>query len=157
LEEATAQAEKHVARSETLAALVVEARSLLEVERAAEAERVRVAAEAAAAAAAVKAAEAAAAAAVEAAAAAKRERLAALALELQQLQEELHPPPVDETLCVLCQDAPKDHIITPCGHQCVCGACVEKLKLEDSPTCPICREPIASTFKVFVVEDSEDF
>ena len=56
LEEATAQAEKHVARSETLAALVVEARSLLEVERAAEAERVRVAAEEAATAAAVEAA-----------------------------------------------------------------------------------------------------
>jgi hypothetical protein len=57
----------------------------------------------------------------------------------------------DETLCVLCLDAPKDHIIVPCGHQCVCGACAEKLKKARSALCPFCRAPINATFKVFVV------
>jgi hypothetical protein len=62
------------------------------------------------------------------------------------------PAPHDEeTLCVLCLDAPKDHIIIPCGHQCVCEACAEKLKKARHPLCPFCRTPINSTFKVFVV------
>jgi E3 ubiquitin-protein ligase MUL1 len=60
-------------------------------------------------------------------------------------------PQAEEEMCVLCLDAPKDHIITPCGHQCVCGACAEKLKrVKRNPACPICREPINATFKVFV-------
>jgi hypothetical protein len=66
VEEAMQAAAKHVARSESLAALVAEARAMLELARAAEAERARVAAEKAA-------AEAAAAAAVKA----ERARVAA--------------------------------------------------------------------------------
>jgi nucleoid-associated protein YgaU len=141
---------KHDGRSEPLAALVAEARGMLEQARAAEAERVRVAAEEAAAAAAVEAERAkvaaeavAAAAAVEAEAEAaeteKRQRivaeLAALDLRTKQLHSELGSgsgtpqlQPDEESQCVLCLDAPNDHIITPCGHQCVCGACAEKLK-----------------------------
>jgi ankyrin repeat protein/uncharacterized protein YjgD (DUF1641 family) len=181
VEEAMQAASKHASRSEPLAALVVVARTMLEQARAAESERARVAAEAAAAAAAVKAAAeaerarvatekaataAAAKAAAELAAAAERqqleERLAALtlgmqrdALEVQQVQAQLGVPPAapqdEETLCVLCLDAPKDHIIIPCGHQCVCEACAEKLKEARHPLCPFCRTPIHSTFKVFVV------
>jgi hypothetical protein len=153
VEEAMQAASKHDGRSEPLTALVAEARGMLEQARAAEAERARVAAEAAAAAAAVEAE-------AEAAASEKREQLeerrAALALELQQVQTELGsgsgtPRPDEESQCVLCLDAPKDHIITPFGHQCVCGACAEKLKrVKRNPACPICREPINATFKVFV-------
>ena len=91
---------------------------------------------------------------------------AADALRLQQVQAELgcsvvppaEPTPApqsaadtDETLCVLCMDAPKDHIIIPCGHQCVCEACAEKLKKARKALCPFCRVPINATFKVFVV------
>jgi hypothetical protein len=43
-----------------------------------------------------------------------------------------------------------DHIIIPCGHQCVCGACAELLKREASPACPSCREPIIITTKVYL-------
>jgi hypothetical protein len=181
VEAATAEAERHGDRSEPLTALVAEARTMLEQARAAESERAKLAAEAAAAAAAVKAvleaerarvaaeeaaAAAAAKAAVEAAEAAKRarleEQLEAItvrmrndALMAQQVQAELGVPPAapqdEETLCVLCLDAPKDHIIAPCGHQCVCGACAEMLKKARHPLCPFCRTPINSTFKVFVV------
>ena len=56
----------------------------------------------------------------------------------------------DENQCVLCLDAPMDHIIIPCGHQCVCGACAEALKREAHPACPLCREPIILTAKVFL-------
>jgi hypothetical protein len=152
VEEALESAAKHDGRSEPLAALVAEAKGMVEQARAAEAERTRVAAEAAA----VKAAEAV----VEAAAAAERlqmeDRLAALALEAQQIQVRLGVPPAaptshpdaEETLCVVCFDAPKDHIIVPCGHQCVCARCAELLTKTRTPTCPVCREPI-QTMKVF--------
>ena len=62
-----------------------------------------------------------------------------------------HPDDAEETLCVLCLDAPKDHIIIPCGHICVYEACAEKLKKAVSALCPFCRTPINATFKVFVV------
>jgi hypothetical protein len=154
VEEATAEAEKHAPRCETLAALVAEAKGMVEQARAAEAERAKVAAEEATAAAAVEAASAAAAAAERLQA---EEEVAALTVRLQEAQARLGVPPAapalhpEETMCVLCLEAPKDHIIIPCGHQCVCGPCAEKLKrVKRSPACPICREPINATFKVFV-------
>jgi hypothetical protein len=109
VEEAMHAAEKHEARSEKLAALVAEARGIVEQARAAEAERARTAAEAAAEVAAVVAA--------------KRARLAALALEVQQLQAELGSgtpqPDAEETMCVVCFDAPKQYAMLPCAfHTC---------------------------------------
>jgi hypothetical protein len=152
VKEAMQAAAKYDGRSESLAALVAEAKGMLEQARAAEAERAKMAAEAAAVAAAAEEA-------VEAAEAAKRQHLlaelAALDLRTKQRHSELGsgsgtPQPDEQSECVMCLDAPKDHIITPCGHQCVCGACAEKLKRVRNPACPICREPINATFKVFV-------
>jgi hypothetical protein len=162
VEEATAEAAKHGDRSESLAALVAEARATIEHARAMQAERARAAAEKAAAAAAAKAALEAEAAAEEAEADAERlqieQEMAALKLRLKQMKtragSSVAPPaaPVlDQSAeCVLCFDAPKDHILVPCGHQCVCGACAKKLKKAKLP-CPFCRAPIHSTVKVFVV------
>jgi hypothetical protein len=45
-----------------------------------------------------------------------------------------------ETMCV-CFDAPKDHIIVPCGHQCVCAGCAELLTHTRTPTCPFLTNP----------------
>jgi hypothetical protein len=154
VEEAMVAAAKHDGRSEPLAALVAEAKGMVEQARAAEAERARVAAEAAA----VKAAAVAVAEAAEAAERLQMEqRLAALALEAQQIQARLgvppaapaHHPDAEETMCVVCFDAPKDHIIVPCGHQCVCEACAEQLTNTRTPLCPVCRGPIRETMKVF--------
>jgi hypothetical protein len=58
-------------------------------------------------------------------------------------------PDVEETLCVVCFDAPKEYIIVPCGHQCVCEACAEQLTKTRTPMCPVCRGPIRETMKVF--------
>jgi hypothetical protein len=159
VEEATVEAEKHASRSEQLAALVAEAKGLIEQARAAEAERARVAAEAAAAAAAVAAVER----------LQMEEEMAALALSvqsdtlrvrsdalrLQQMQAQLGVPPAapapddaEGQWCVLCFDAPKDHIILPCFHMCVCEACANQLTQRNS-ACPICRAAIQQTNKVF--------
>jgi hypothetical protein len=152
VEEAMLDAAKHEARSESLAALVAEAKGIVEQARAAEAERARVAAEATEAAAAVKAA-------AEAAVAAKRQQmvaeLAALDLRTKQLHSELGSGSgtsqldAEETMCVVCFDAPKDHILVPCYHLCVCEACANLLTQMDKPTCPICRTAIQQTNKVF--------
>jgi Tfp pilus assembly protein FimV len=161
VEKATAEAEKHGDRSsEKLSALVAEARGMLEQAKTEHAERAKAAAEAAAAAAAVKAA-------AEAEAAAERlqaeEEIAALtsrmqsdALRLQQMRARVGSSAVpaahqdtEETMCVVCFDAAKDHLIVPCGHQCVCAGCAEQLTKTRTPTCPVCREPIQQTVKVF--------
>jgi hypothetical protein len=168
VEEATAEAEKHGERSsESLAALVAEARGMIEQARAVEAERARAAAEEAAAAAAAEAA------ATEAERLRLEEEVAAItlrmqsdarrmqrdALRLQQAQAQLGSnvppaapawhPDAEETMCVVCFDAPKEYIIVPCGHQCVCARCAEQLTRTRTPTCPVCREPIIQTMKVF--------
>jgi hypothetical protein len=79
------------------------------------------------------------------------------ALLVQQMQAQLGVPPAapaphpdaEETMCVVCFDAPKDHAIVPCGHVCVCEACAEQLTKTRTPSCPVCREPIQQTMKVF--------
>jgi hypothetical protein len=164
VEEATAEAEKHGDRSEPLAALVAEARTLIEQARAEQAERARAAAEAAAAKAAAKAA-------AEAAESAERlkmeEEAAALslsmqsdALRLQQMQAQLGSsvvppaapapqPGAEETQCVVCFDAPKNHVLVPCMHMCVCEECAERLVSFKPPRCPVCRATIEQTARVF--------
>ena len=170
VEKATVEAEKHGDRSEKLSALVAEARGMIEKAKTEKAERARAAAAEAAAAAAVKAAEKLR---MEEEVAAltltvqsdtlrqqsEARRLQSDALRLRQMQAQLGVPPAApaphpddaEDQCVLCLDAPKDHIIIPCGHQCVCEACAEKLKKARNPLCPFCRAPINATHKVFVV------
>jgi hypothetical protein len=134
--------------------LAAEARTLyitdipapIEQARAAEAERARLVAEKAAAVAAVEAE-------AQAAEAAKRQQLearrAALALELQQVQAELGSgsctPQPDAEECLVCTDAPKDHIVLPCVHICVCEVCAQLLR----DRCPVCCGPIERITQVF--------
>jgi hypothetical protein len=150
VEKAMHAAEKHEARSEKLAALVAEAKGLIEQAWAAEAEQVRVAAEAVEAAAVVEAA----AAAEEAAERLQAEgEMAALTLRMQQMQPRLDVPPAapaphldaEETMCVVCMDAPKNRVVLPCMHTCVCKACAQLLR----DRCPVCRGPIERISQLF--------
>jgi uncharacterized coiled-coil protein SlyX len=147
VEKATVEAEKHGDRSsEPLSALVAEARTMLEQAKTEQAERTKAAAE-----------EAAAAASGAAERLHMQEEAAALTLRLQQIQAHLGSsvaspaphPDAEETMCVVCFDAPKDHIIVPCGHQCVCAGCAEQLTKTRTPSCPVCRGPIERTMRVF--------
>ena len=138
VEEAVQAAAKHGDRSEPLAALVAVARELIEQARAAEAAEVAAAVEEAGAAAAVEAVAKAEAAAerlqMEQDLAAATLRMQTDALLVQQMQAQLGVPPAApaphpddaEGQCVLCFDAPKDHIILPCFHVCVCEACAHR-------------------------------
>jgi len=137
------------------------ARTMIEQAKAAEAERARVAAEAAEA-----EAEAEAEAAMEAEAALERlqieQEAAALtlsvkihAMRLQQMHAQLGvvtpaaPAPQAEAkgaLCVVCMDAPKNHVMRPCMHMCTCEACTQQLVEQVVQSCPVCREPIERVF-----------
>ena len=158
VEKATLEAEKHGDRSEKLTALVAEAREMLEQAKTKQTERARAAAEEAEAAAAVKAA-------AKAAEAAERlqmeEEVAALTLSvqsetlrLQQMQAQLGSsvvppaapnPGVEETMCVVCMDAPKNRVVLPCERMCVCEACAQLLR----DRCPVCRGPIERIAQLF--------
>ena len=162
MQEALQEAEKYASRCEALAALAVVGRDVLEQARAEQAERARAAAEAE---------EAAAAAAAEAAATAAAERLrmerqaAELtsrmqsdAILLQQVQAQLGvvapaapapQPEAEGALCVVCMDAPKDHLIRPCMHMCTCEACTRQLLQQGAQSCPVCRGPIEGIERVF--------
>jgi hypothetical protein len=144
VEKATVEAEKHGDRSEKLSALVAEARGMIEKAKTEKAERARAAAEEAEAAAAVKAAEEAEAAAerlqIEQEAAALTLVMQSTAMRLQQVQAQLGssvvPPAAphsdaEETQCVVCMDAPRNRVVLPCMHMCVCEACAQLLLPDD--------------------------
>jgi hypothetical protein len=73
------------------------------------------------------------------------------ALMLQQMQAQLGVPPAaphpdaEETQCVVCMDAPKNRVVLPCMHMCVCEACAQLLR----DRCPVCRGPIERIAQLF--------
>ncbi|CAH2086846.1 unnamed protein product [Euphydryas editha] len=52
----------------------------------------------------------------------------------------------DLQLCVVCTENPKEIILLPCGHVCLCEDCSENIK----DKCPICRERIDSRAPAFI-------
>jgi len=54
---------------------------------------------------------------------------------------------LEGTECVVCLDAQKSHVIFPCGHRCVCGACATALI---GQPCPLCRIPCQTSCKVYL-------
>ena len=79
--------------------------------------------------------------------------MASLTRRLQQMQAQLGssvapPAAPEETMCVVCMDAPKDCIVLPCMHLCACGPCAQRL-LELNASCPVCRGPVERMAQVF--------
>mmetsp|Transcript_27411 Transcript_27411/g.69929 ORF Transcript_27411/g.69929 Transcript_27411/m.69929 type:complete len:139 (+) Transcript_27411:286-702(+) len=49
-----------------------------------------------------------------------------------------------ERECIVCLDAPRDHVLVPCGHACVCDECCRAIGL-----CPICRAPVERAVRLY--------
>ncbi|TNJ28355.1 Ankyrin repeat protein 2 [Giardia muris] len=47
--------------------------------------------------------------------------------------------------CIVCLMNPKDTLLQPCNHLCVCSTCAEQIM---NQTCPLCRTSIDNTVKV---------
>ena len=43
----------------------------------------------------------------------------------------------DDTSCIICLEAERSQLLTPCGHMCLCKGCAEDMELPRR--CPICR------------------
>lgn len=54
---------------------------------------------------------------------------------------------ITDYLCQICLDAPRDCILEPCMHFCLCSGCVTRLP---EAKCPICRRPIEFYQNVFI-------
>ena len=50
-----------------------------------------------------------------------------------------------DTDCVVCMDKPKNTVLMPCKHMCVCPACAASLE-----TCPMCRATVESRINVYL-------
>ena len=47
-------------------------------------------------------------------------------------------------VCVICQDAPAEVALVPCGHQCLCREDAERVAV-----CPLCRQPVRERLRIF--------
>lgn len=54
---------------------------------------------------------------------------------------------INDYLCQICLDMPRDCILEPCMHFSLCGRCVRQLT---EPKCPICRRQIEFYQNVFI-------
>ncbi|OIW11198.1 hypothetical protein TanjilG_28289 [Lupinus angustifolius] len=51
--------------------------------------------------------------------------------------------------CVICLSEPRDTIVHPCRHMCMCSGCAKVLRLQTN-RCPICRQPIERLLEIKV-------
>jgi len=56
----------------------------------------------------------------------------------------IEPSAEEKDTCVICMDAPKTHMVTPCNHLSYCSDCVKELK-----HCAICRKRITASQRVY--------
>ena len=59
------------------------------------------------------------------------------------------PPPSTAKLCVVCDDAPADYALLMCGHRCLCVDCVKHFQPGGGRECPMCRQPIERTMRIY--------
>lgn len=51
--------------------------------------------------------------------------------------------------CVICLSEPRDTIVHPCRHMCMCSGCAKVLRFQTN-RCPICRQPIERLLEIKV-------
>ena len=47
----------------------------------------------------------------------------------------------NDNVCLVCLDNPKNIVLKPCSHMCICHVCAEPM-LRTGQKCPICRSDI---------------
>ncbi|KAG8188576.1 hypothetical protein JTE90_007182 [Oedothorax gibbosus] len=55
--------------------------------------------------------------------------------------------------CVICMGEPRDTLILPCRHLCLCNSCAESLRFQAN-NCPICRSPFRALLQIRAVRKS---
>ena len=63
----------------------------------------------------------------------------------------LTPASDGEPVCVLCYTNKVNVMFQPCGHAQLCSRCTaEVLRMSFSGCCPVCRQPIARTSRIYL-------
>ncbi|CAG0916967.1 unnamed protein product [Notodromas monacha] len=57
--------------------------------------------------------------------------------------------------CVICMSDPRDTLILPCRHLCLCNRCAESLRYQAN-NCPICRVPFRALLQIRAVQKTAD-
>ncbi|GER28375.1 E3 Ubiquitin ligase family protein [Striga asiatica] len=68
--------------------------------------------------------------------------------EVAALDEESSEVP-DGQLCVVCLTRIRRSAFVPCGHLVCCHRCALMVERESSPNCPLCRQQIRSTVRIY--------
>jgi hypothetical protein len=55
----------------------------------------------------------------------------------------------DDTKCIICMTNAKTQAMIPCGHLCLCLSCLPNVIDSDKPQCPMCREILTGSLRVF--------
>lgn len=66
--------------------------------------------------------------------------------ERRRAEEEAVIEEARQNECVVCLSRVPTHVLVPCGHKCLCERCAQG---EYPGGCPVCREPITTTMKVY--------
>uniref|UniRef100_A0A0G4I825 RING-type domain-containing protein n=1 Tax=Chromera velia CCMP2878 TaxID=1169474 RepID=A0A0G4I825_9ALVE len=64
-------------------------------------------------------------------------------------------PPPGPGRCTVCMDALAEFLCIPCGHQCGCEGCLQRVQ-SSSGRCPICRTQMTGIVKVFRAGQAEE-
>ena len=57
-------------------------------------------------------------------------------------------------VCLVCLENPKNVILKPCSHMCICSVCAEPM-LRTGQKCPVCRAKIEEIEKLDIVEEAQ--
>ncbi|KAH0908021.1 hypothetical protein HID58_039848 [Brassica napus] len=49
--------------------------------------------------------------------------------------------------CVICLSEPRDVLVLPCRHMCMCVGCAKELRFQTN-LCPVCRQPVERLLKI---------
>lgn len=56
--------------------------------------------------------------------------------------------------CVICMSEPRDTMILPCRHMCLCSGCAKVLRFQ-TKRCPICRQPVERLLEMKVNKNED--
>lgn len=60
----------------------------------------------------------------------------------------------EDTTCVVCLSEPRDTIMLPCRHLCMCSPCADKLRYQHG-TCPFCRNPFQALLRIKAIKNGK--
>ncbi|KAI3849508.1 hypothetical protein MKW92_006791 [Papaver armeniacum] len=74
---------------------------------------------------------------------------AASAMDTEPQADEIAGEVPDGELCAVCLIRRRSAAFVPCGHMVCCYSCSLTVRRESSPKCPVCRQPVTSSVRIY--------